>query len=331
MSNIIKKVICIIISIIILMLPGISKAASALETFVNSSNFGKVTEVPTDDLNDTQKAQLINSIATTLSYAIDMNNAGNPEGAMQFLEGEYDTYLQNYSADFPNTRSYIGYKLGTAWKDYKQAVEDNQEDPDNPGEQNDYAQKFDQIYEEYANLSEEDKNNNTIVSGIERRLRNQYNHLTDEEKRENNRTAKMEEVYNKSVETDTPITEVIENVIDSDPSTGKLGSSSASASHKMDDIIGGAEGFLNKGTATIPINGDNLKKGSSTLYNILLSVGIFLAVAVGMYLGAKFMVSTAEDRAKVKEALIPYIAGCIVIFTAFAVWRVAILLLGGIA
>ena len=43
------------------------------------------------------------------------------------------------------------------------------------------------------------------------------------------------------------------------------------------------------------------------------------------------MVSTAEDKAKVKEALIPYIVGCIVVFSAFIVWKIIIELLGGIS
>lgn len=36
------------------------------------------------------------------------------------------------------------------------------------------------------------------------------------------------------------------------------------------------------------------------------------------------MVASAEDKAKVKEALIPYIVGCIVIFGAFTIWSIAV-------
>lgn len=111
---------------------------------------------------------------------------------------------------------------------------------------------------------------------------------------------------------------------------GLLGESDVSASHTPDKIIGNAQDFKNAGNATIPINGDNVQKGSSTLYNILLSIGLFLAVAIGMYLGVKIMLSNAEDKAKVKEALIPYIAGCVIIFGAFGIWKLAITLLSGI-
>lgn len=111
---------------------------------------------------------------------------------------------------------------------------------------------------------------------------------------------------------------------------GLLGNSDVFASHTPDEIIKEAENFRNEGNATMPIDGDNIQRGSSSLYNILLSIGIFLAVAIGMYLGVKFMLSNAEDKAKVKEALIPYIAGCIVIFGAFIIWKLAITLLSGI-
>ena len=43
------------------------------------------------------------------------------------------------------------------------------------------------------------------------------------------------------------------------------------------------------------------------------------------------MLSTAEDKAKVKESLIPYIVGCVIIFSAFIIWKAIIDLLGGIS
>jgi hypothetical protein len=117
--------------------------------------------------------------------------------------------------------------------------------------------------------------------------------------------------------------------ISKDPMTGTLGQQTGSATHTPDEIINEGNSFLQAGTETT-INGDNLTSASSTLYNILLSVGIFLAVAIGVFLGAKFMLSAAEDKAKVKEALIPYIAGCVVIFSAFIIWKLAVTLLGAI-
>lgn len=114
-----------------------------------------------------------------------------------------------------------------------------------------------------------------------------------------------------------------------DKPTGVLGNSVSSGIHSPDEIINEANEFINKGQQQT-IDTGNLKNASDTLYNILLTIGIFLAVAIGMYLGIKFMLASAEDKAKVKESLIPYIAGCVVIFGAFIIWKLAIMLLAGI-
>ena len=117
-----------------------------------------------------------------------------------------------------------------------------------------------------------------------------------------------------------------------DPMKGHLGNSDPEASHTVDEIMNEADGFLNTGKGeTVPINGENVRVGSGILYNILLAIAVVAAVVIGLYLGIKFMMSSAEDRAKVKEALIPYIAGCVVIFASFTIWKLVISILGNVA
>lgn len=118
-----------------------------------------------------------------------------------------------------------------------------------------------------------------------------------------------------------------------EPSTGMLGEASGvTSNHTPDEVITEADNFLKAGDSEDQkINTEGLRDASNTLYNILLLIGVFLAVAIGMYLGIKFMVSTVEDRAKVKEALIPYIAGCVVIFGAFGIWKLAVTVLSNIS
>lgn len=72
------------------------------------------------------------------------------------------------------------------------------------------------------------------------------------------------------------------------------------------------------------IKGDDLQKMSNTIYNILLLLGIVIAVIWGMVLGMKFMTGSIEEQAKVKESLIPYIAGCVVVFGAFTIWKIVL-------
>lgn len=74
-----------------------------------------------------------------------------------------------------------------------------------------------------------------------------------------------------------------------------------------------------------------IKEASDTMFNILLGVGSILTVIVGGILGIQFMMASAEDKAKVKEAFIPYVIGSFVIFGSFAIWELVTDLLQGLA
>ena len=63
---------------------------------------------------------------------------------------------------------------------------------------------------------------------------------------------------------------------------------------------------------------------SGYLYNILLAAGVIVAVVVATMLGIQFMVGGAEGQAKVKEMLVPFIVGCIVVFGGFGFWKIAL-------
>lgn len=115
-----------------------------------------------------------------------------------------------------------------------------------------------------------------------------------------------------------------------EPMSGNLGTpEGSSGEHTVSEIINEAQDFVQGGTDG-KVSGDNLKAASNSLYNILLTIGIFLAVAIGMYLGIKFMIASAEDKAKVKESLVPYIVGCVVIFGGFIIWKFTVQLLAEI-
>lgn len=52
--------------------------------------------------------------------------------------------------------------------------------------------------------------------------------------------------------------------------------------------------------------------------------GTIIAVLVGAVLGIKIMVATVEEKAKIKELMVPYIVGCIVMFSAFTIWKIVV-------
>ena len=91
----------------------------------------------------------------------------------------------------------------------------------------------------------------------------------------------------------------------------------------IDEQMKQADDFLNAGKNPTdkPLDEKNIREASEQIYNILLTIGIVIAVIVAAVLGIQFMLGGLEEQAKVKESLIPFIIGCVVIFGAFGIWR----------
>lgn len=94
----------------------------------------------------------------------------------------------------------------------------------------------------------------------------------------------------------------------------------------IDGVMQGAEGFLQKGK-DIPVDETQLKGTSDFIFNLLLGFAMIAAVIVGMVIGIKFMMASIEEKAQIKEALVPYVVGCVVVFGAFGIWKVAVTIL----
>lgn len=96
----------------------------------------------------------------------------------------------------------------------------------------------------------------------------------------------------------------------------------------VEDIKGGVGNFMNAGkTQNNPLNQEGLKNVSDVVYNVLLAVGIIAAVIVGLIIGIKYMLGSVAEKAETKELLAPYIVGCVIIFGAFAIWKIIVELL----
>jgi len=98
------------------------------------------------------------------------------------------------------------------------------------------------------------------------------------------------------------------------------------AGSTIDEMISDADEFLQIGAddAILTGPGSPLDVTSEYIYNILLIIAVAVAVLVGTYLGIKFMLESAEDKAKIKEAMIPFVVGCFVIFGAFGIWKIMV-------
>ena len=89
------------------------------------------------------------------------------------------------------------------------------------------------------------------------------------------------------------------------------------------DTIIKADDFLGKGAAVGTVIDENqLQQTSSYLYRTLMAIGIVVIVIVGTIIGIKFIIASADEKAKVKESLVPYLISCGVIIGSFTIWSI---------
>lgn len=90
----------------------------------------------------------------------------------------------------------------------------------------------------------------------------------------------------------------------------------------VSDMFQSADNFLSIGESPkTVIDETKLQSTSNTIYKWLMIVAICIAVIIGAVLGVLFITESIEGKAKIKEALVPYIIGCFVVFGAFFIWK----------
>lgn len=93
------------------------------------------------------------------------------------------------------------------------------------------------------------------------------------------------------------------------------------------EIISEGKDFISQADPSkANIDTTELQVTSGYLYNILLAAGVVIAVIVATVLGLQFMLSGAEGQAKVKEMVLPFVVGCIIVFGGFGFWKIALTL-----
>lgn len=92
-------------------------------------------------------------------------------------------------------------------------------------------------------------------------------------------------------------------------------------------IISGAQGFLSAGQANNHISDADMKPIVDVIYNILLTIAIIIAFIIGSFLGIKLIVGSVEEQADVKKSLVPFVAGLVVVFGAFTIWKIVLTIL----
>ena len=91
------------------------------------------------------------------------------------------------------------------------------------------------------------------------------------------------------------------------------------------DIFTTGDDFIKKGSEVQKtIDEEQLRTDASSIFKILSTIGVILSVIIGGILGIKFMMASAEDKAQIKEMLIPYVVGCVVIYGAVTIWMIVV-------
>lgn len=89
-------------------------------------------------------------------------------------------------------------------------------------------------------------------------------------------------------------------------------------------IISGGQNFLDGANDKELFDEQSEREGLDQLYYIMLTIGIIAAFIIGSILGIQFITTGAAGQAKVKEKIIPFVVGAVVIFGAFGIWRIVL-------
>lgn len=96
------------------------------------------------------------------------------------------------------------------------------------------------------------------------------------------------------------------------------------ATSGFDDIINSGNSFLEAGNSSITITPteDGLQKISNFVSNVLLTVALGVTVISTAIMALNFTIQSVEDKAKIKEAMIPWVVGIFVSFGAYGIWKI---------
>ncbi len=240
------------------------------------------------------------------------------EDAQKFLKNYYKTYKKIVDL----TKSVINLEKADTKKKKSTEKSDEMEKMKkwSAKEIFDYFDKYDNNYDEGVSGLEEvygKSNKDIILSAWKKTIEK----APDSEKKNKEYIAeKITSVAEEEIEKSTPVYK--------QPTSTTTGEGSSEKS--LEDMTSDADKFLNSGNTPSSTFSASLQNFSKTIYNIMLTIGIFLAVIIGGIIGIKLMVSSASEKAEAKKLLVPYVVGCLVVFGGFGIWKLVVTILQGI-
>jgi H+/Cl- antiporter ClcA len=95
----------------------------------------------------------------------------------------------------------------------------------------------------------------------------------------------------------------------------------------LDSVISSGDSFLNinngeNATPVITPDESKLQAISNTVSNILLTIALGVTLISAVIMGINFTIQSVEDKAKIKESMVPWIIGIIISFGAYGIWQI---------
>lgn len=96
------------------------------------------------------------------------------------------------------------------------------------------------------------------------------------------------------------------------------------AAGSLDEVIQSGDSFINAGDDNSMIQESDLAELSKFISGVLLTIAVGVTILTGVVMGIKFVTQSIEDKAKIKESMLPWIIGIFISFGAFTIWEIAV-------
>lgn len=92
----------------------------------------------------------------------------------------------------------------------------------------------------------------------------------------------------------------------------------------LDSVISTGNSFLEAGDNSLTSTPDEskLQSLSNTVSGILLTIALGVTLISTVVMGINFVVQSVEDKAKIKESMVPWIIGIVISFGAYGIWKI---------
>ena len=90
----------------------------------------------------------------------------------------------------------------------------------------------------------------------------------------------------------------------------------------IETVFEDADAFINTSTKEYEIDKATVKNLSGQIYRTLMIIGVVVAFVIGGILAIEFITGGIEEKAQIKQKIIIYVIGLVLLFGAFTIWSV---------